>query len=339
MLGLVSGLDRKNCWTIAEHRGDASPDGLQHLLARAKWDADAVATICATMSSTPWRPRRDLGGRRDRRCEEGRAHRRGAAPVHRYRRTGRERPSRGVSDLCRPARTRPDRPGPVPAQVLGRGPRPPRRRRNPPDKPSFATKPTLATTLIDRAVAAQSPLRGSAGDEVYGADPSCAPPSAPRPGLCAGVAANRRVPTPRRPAPRRCAARPLPARAWQKHSAGAGATGTASTPGPGSAATEDDTDTGHHHLLIRRNDTTGELAYLRCYSTATGHPATLCGRGRAALADRGILPSRQRPDRPGPTPGPALDLLAPLDHPGHARARLPGRGHRRRTRRPAHNNG
>ncbi len=42
MLGLLSGLDRKNCWTIAEHRGDATPDGLQHLLSRAKWDADAV---------------------------------------------------------------------------------------------------------------------------------------------------------------------------------------------------------------------------------------------------------------------------------------------------------
>jgi SRSO17 transposase len=42
MLGMVSGLDRKNCWTIAEHRGDASPDGLQHLLSRAQWDADGV---------------------------------------------------------------------------------------------------------------------------------------------------------------------------------------------------------------------------------------------------------------------------------------------------------
>ena len=42
MAGMVSGLDRKNCWTIAEHRGAVSPDGLQHLLARASWDADAV---------------------------------------------------------------------------------------------------------------------------------------------------------------------------------------------------------------------------------------------------------------------------------------------------------
>ena len=42
MLGMLAPLERKNCWTIAEHRGDLSPDGLQHLLARAKWDADAV---------------------------------------------------------------------------------------------------------------------------------------------------------------------------------------------------------------------------------------------------------------------------------------------------------
>lgn len=36
MLGLLSGLDRKNCWTIAERRGDVNPDGLQHLLSRAR---------------------------------------------------------------------------------------------------------------------------------------------------------------------------------------------------------------------------------------------------------------------------------------------------------------
>jgi SRSO17 transposase len=40
--GLLAKLPRKNCWTIAEHAGEASPDGMQHLLARAVWDADAV---------------------------------------------------------------------------------------------------------------------------------------------------------------------------------------------------------------------------------------------------------------------------------------------------------
>jgi DDE superfamily endonuclease len=40
--GLLADLPRKNCWTIAEHAGDASPDGMQHLLGRAVWDHDGV---------------------------------------------------------------------------------------------------------------------------------------------------------------------------------------------------------------------------------------------------------------------------------------------------------
>ena len=42
VLGLLSDLPRKNCWTLAEQAGDVTPYGLQHLLSRAKWDADAV---------------------------------------------------------------------------------------------------------------------------------------------------------------------------------------------------------------------------------------------------------------------------------------------------------
>jgi hypothetical protein len=42
MLGMLSSLERKNCWTIGEYCGDVSPDGLQHLLTGASWDADAV---------------------------------------------------------------------------------------------------------------------------------------------------------------------------------------------------------------------------------------------------------------------------------------------------------
>jgi DDE superfamily endonuclease len=30
--GLLADLPRKNCWTIAEHAGDPSPEGMQHLL-------------------------------------------------------------------------------------------------------------------------------------------------------------------------------------------------------------------------------------------------------------------------------------------------------------------
>jgi SRSO17 transposase len=42
MRGLLADLPRKNCWTIGEHAGDPSPDGMQHLLSQAVWDADAV---------------------------------------------------------------------------------------------------------------------------------------------------------------------------------------------------------------------------------------------------------------------------------------------------------
>jgi SRSO17 transposase len=42
VLGLLADPPRKNCWTIAEHAGEPSPDGMQHLLARAVWDEDGV---------------------------------------------------------------------------------------------------------------------------------------------------------------------------------------------------------------------------------------------------------------------------------------------------------
>src|ERR671917_2501181 len=39
---LLSPLQRKNGWQIAEHVGAATPDGVQRLLATAHWDADQV---------------------------------------------------------------------------------------------------------------------------------------------------------------------------------------------------------------------------------------------------------------------------------------------------------
>ena len=40
--GLLGSAERKNGWHLAEALGEATPDGVQHLLARAGWDADAV---------------------------------------------------------------------------------------------------------------------------------------------------------------------------------------------------------------------------------------------------------------------------------------------------------
>jgi SRSO17 transposase len=40
--GIVSGVSRKNGWQLAEHAGEARPDGMQRLLNSAVWDADLV---------------------------------------------------------------------------------------------------------------------------------------------------------------------------------------------------------------------------------------------------------------------------------------------------------
>ena len=40
--GLLSDLPRKNCWTLAEYAGDATPDRMQRLLERASWDTMAA---------------------------------------------------------------------------------------------------------------------------------------------------------------------------------------------------------------------------------------------------------------------------------------------------------
>ena len=68
---------------------------------------------------------------------------------------------------------------------------------------------------------------------------------------------------------------------------------------------------------------TGEHAYLRCYSA---RPATLHTLVTVAGQRWRIEESFQTckgPHRTRPAPSPTLDLLPPLDHPGHARPRLP----------------
>jgi hypothetical protein len=36
--GLLAGLPRANCWSIAEHAAELGPQGMQRLLSRAVWD-------------------------------------------------------------------------------------------------------------------------------------------------------------------------------------------------------------------------------------------------------------------------------------------------------------
>ena len=120
VLGLLADLPRKNCWTIAEHAGEATPDGMQHLLARAVWDHDGVRDdVRDYLVEHLGDPDGVLVVDETGDLKKGTAHGRGAAPVHRHRRPGRERPGRGLPGVRQPGRARGDRPGAVRAPGAG----------------------------------------------------------------------------------------------------------------------------------------------------------------------------------------------------------------------------
>jgi SRSO17 transposase len=39
---MLTGLHRKNCWTLAGYAGERDPNGMQRLLNSAQWDVDGV---------------------------------------------------------------------------------------------------------------------------------------------------------------------------------------------------------------------------------------------------------------------------------------------------------
>jgi hypothetical protein len=119
--GLLADLPRRNCWTIAEHVGDHSPDGMQHLLARAVWDEDKVRDdvrdyVVAHLGD----PQATLVIDETGDLKKGTHTVGGAAPVHRHRGSGGERPGRGLPGVRRPRRACSGGPGVVPAQELDR---------------------------------------------------------------------------------------------------------------------------------------------------------------------------------------------------------------------------
>jgi SRSO17 transposase len=42
LLGVLSDVDSRSCWQLAEHAGDSSPHAMQRLLSEAVWDVDQV---------------------------------------------------------------------------------------------------------------------------------------------------------------------------------------------------------------------------------------------------------------------------------------------------------
>jgi SRSO17 transposase len=270
VLSLLAELPRKNCWTIAEQAGDATPDGMQHLLARARWDADGVrddlrgyiteylgdpdAVLVVDETGDLKKGTRTVAVQRQYTGTAGRIENAQVAVYLSYaapaghalidRELYLPRSWTGDPDRCAAAG--------IPADVR------------------FATKPQLARQMIERAAAAGVPFGWIAGDEVYGGNgPLRTWLEDQHIAYVLAVACDHRVPTGAGPALRadHLAAR-LPKRAWQRLPAGAGAKGqrwydwawvTIAHPG-----------SGYQHLLIRRSRSTGELAFYHCFSQPSG---------------------------------------------------------------------
>lgn len=275
LLGLVAGLPRVNCWTIAEHAGDATPDGMQHLLARAVWDADAVrddlrdyvvdhladpdAVLVIDETGDVKKGTATVGVQRQYTGTAGRIENAQVGVYLVYAGAG----GHAFIDraLYLPASWTDDQGRLTAAGV--------------PDGVTFATKPTLARRMITRALDAGAPAGWVTGDEVYGADPRLrADLHAREVGYVLAVPSNTRVTTTAGTATAADLARRLPRRAWHRRSCGAGAKGGrhyqwAWLPTP------DDAVPGCHWLLIRRNVRDRKLAFYRAFSPRPGTLSTL----------------------------------------------------------------
>lgn len=271
VLGLVSPLETKNCWTIAQQAGHSSPHGLQHLLGRAVWDADAArddvrsyvierladpgAVLVVDETGDLKKGSRSVGVQRQYTGTAGRIENAQVTVFLTY--------------AAEQGHTFADRRLYLPASWCSDVDR--RRRAGVPEQVKFATKPALAAQMIEAALGAGALARWAAGDEVYGADPGLRA-ALRRLGLgyVLGIGCNRTVPT--HVGPRRVDALTalVPGEAWYRLSAGNGSKGRrwyswalvdvlAEPDGP-------DLGSGFHTVLVRRNDTTGELAWYRCWS-------------------------------------------------------------------------
>lgn len=168
--GLLSPAERKNSWQLAEVSGDATPDGLQHLLRRALWDPEAVrdelrryvvqhlgdAAAVLVIDETGFlkKGRHSAGVARQYSGTAGRIENCqigvfvGYASRHGHTLLDRE--------LYLPAEWTNDRARGQQAGI-------------PADR-GFATKPALAKEMLQRTLAAGVPARWVTGDSVYGDD-------------------------------------------------------------------------------------------------------------------------------------------------------------------------
>ena len=225
VLGLLSGLRRKNCWTIAEQAGDATPDGMQHLLAAARWDADAVrddvrgyvidhlgspgAVLVVDETGDVKKGTASAGVQRQYSGTAGRVENCQVAVFLTY-----AAPAGHAlidRELYLPRSWTADQPG-APGRHPGR---------------DRVRDQAGAGPAHDRPRAGcGTPAAWVTGDEVYGADPGLrADLECRQTGYVLAVAATHQVATAAGTCPARQLAARLPRRAWQRYSAGPGAKG------------------------------------------------------------------------------------------------------------------
>jgi SRSO17 transposase len=224
--GLLAGLPRVNCWSIAEQAGERDPRGMQRLLAAAAVDADGLrddlrsyvtehlgdpaAVLIVDETGDVKKGVMTVGVQRQYTGTAGRIENAQVAVYLAY------AAKRGYAFIDRALylpRSWTDDPGRC-------------REAGVPGDAEFATKPALALTMITRAVAAGAPARWAAGDEVYGNDPKLRKGIAGHGlGFVLAVAKDHQIPTAAGPRRAIDLAVCLPSGAWQQLSAGDGAKG------------------------------------------------------------------------------------------------------------------
>ena len=267
--GLLAGLPRVNCWSIAEHAGDAHPRGMQRLLSEAVWDeaevrddlrsyvlehfADPGAVLVVDETGDLKKGTATVGVQRQYTGTAGRTENAQVAVYLAY-----AAPA-GCAFVDR-ALYLPKSWTADPARCQGAGV---------PAGTAFATKPALAGQMIGRALDAGTPATWVTADEVYGQDPQLRAELARRGlGYVLAVASTHRIATGTGPRPAAELARRLPARAWQRLSAGPGAKGPRCYDWAFIEATDPAVTggAGAHWLVIRRRISDGEYAFYRAHA-------------------------------------------------------------------------
>ena len=276
VLGLLSELPVKNCWTLSEHAGQATPDGMQHLLRKAVWDADGVrddlrdyvveqlggpaggpdadgrdAVLVVDETGDLKKGEHTVGVQRQYTGTAGRIENAQVAVYLAY--------ATGAGHALI------DRALYVPKSWIGDSAR--RAAAGVPEDVQFATKPALAREMIIRVLDAGVAAGWVAGDEVYGADPGLRNELEKRGvGHVLAIACTHPVSTAAGTATAQAIAGRLPRRAWQRLSAGPGSKGPRIYDWAWISIDPHATPHGRRWLLVRRNNRTGELAYYRCYA-------------------------------------------------------------------------